>query len=75
MKAGQLQHLLSSEQRCDRSTGREEIGAGDAGLNQVSLRCVFKLLIQPGRAGALPAAAPARAGLERGPDHVKIDVD
>ena len=36
----------SSEQRCDRSTGREEIGAGDAGLDQVSLRCVFKLLIQ-----------------------------
>ena len=36
----------SSEQRCDRSTGREEIGTGDAGLDQVSLRCVFKLLIQ-----------------------------
>ena len=29
---------------------------------------------QPGRAGALPAPH-ARAGLERGPDHVKIDVD
>ena len=29
---------------------------------------------QRGRAGALPAAH-ARAGLERGPDHVKIDVD